>query len=97
MEKCKLFLSGSSAKLLSKDIATQLRGRSFSWELFPFSFREFLDFKGFTYSRMDSKTKYGLQKYFEEYFEKGGFPEVVESNKKVRLAIHQEYYKSDTD
>ena len=46
---------------------------------------------------MDSKTKYGLQKYFEEYFEKGGFPEVVESNKKVRLAIHQEYYKSDTD
>jgi|GEM_PF-2142650 len=32
--------------MLSKEIATQMRGRALSWEIFPFSFREFLDFKG---------------------------------------------------
>ena len=41
-EKCEVFISGSSAQLLSSEIATQMRGRSLSWELFPFSFGEFV-------------------------------------------------------
>ena len=45
-EKCEVYLTGSSAKMLSKEIATQMRGRALSWEMFPFSFREFLDYKG---------------------------------------------------
>ncbi|CBE67856.1 ATPase (AAA+ superfamily)-like (fragment) [Candidatus Methylomirabilis oxygeniifera] len=44
-EQCEVYLTGSSAKMLSKEIATQMRGRALSWELFPFSFREFLDYK----------------------------------------------------
>jgi len=37
-----IFLTGSSSKLLSKEIATQLRGRSLTIKVFPFSFREVL-------------------------------------------------------
>ena len=44
-ENCEVYLTGSSARMLSKEIATQMRGRALSWELFPFSFREFLDCK----------------------------------------------------
>ena len=45
-EQCEVYITGSSAQMLSKEIATQMRGRALSWEMFPFSFREFLDFKG---------------------------------------------------
>jgi predicted AAA+ superfamily ATPase len=34
-EKCEVFISGSSVKILSKELATQMRGRSIAWELFP--------------------------------------------------------------
>lgn len=49
-EKCVVYLTGSSARMLSKEIATQMRGRALSWELFPFSFREFLDTRGGAFS-----------------------------------------------
>lgn len=45
-EKCRIFVTGSSSKLLSKEIATSLRGRTLSYEIFPLSFREFLRSKG---------------------------------------------------
>ncbi|HRZ80143.1 MAG TPA: AAA family ATPase, partial [bacterium] len=44
-ELCEIYITGSSAKMLSSEIATQMRGRSLSYELFPFSFKEFLSFK----------------------------------------------------
>jgi predicted AAA+ superfamily ATPase len=93
-EKCRIFLSGSSAKLLSKEISTQMRGRSLSWELFPFSFKEFLDYKKCGYSGLDAKTRYNVQKNFDLYFRKGGFPEIQDKSDKITLLIHQEYYKS---
>jgi predicted AAA+ superfamily ATPase len=40
----KIFLTGSNAKMLSKEIATSLRGRSLSFEIMPLSFHEFLLF-----------------------------------------------------
>ena len=39
-----IFITGSSAKLLSTEIATSLRGRTISYEVFPFSFKEYLRF-----------------------------------------------------
>ncbi len=93
-EKCRIFLSGSSSKMLSKEISTQMRGRSLSWELFPFSFKEFLDYKKCDYSLIDSKKRYNIRNNFELYFQKGGFPEIQDKNDKITLLIHQEYYKS---
>ena len=49
-ENCSVFITGSSAKLLSKEIATALRGRTLSYEVFPLSFREFLRFLKKTWS-----------------------------------------------
>ncbi|MDC7244713.1 MAG: AAA family ATPase, partial [Sphaerochaetaceae bacterium] len=37
-ELCEIYITGSSSKLLSKEIATELGGRTFTWEMFPFSF-----------------------------------------------------------
>jgi predicted AAA+ superfamily ATPase len=93
-EKCEVFISGSSAKMLSKEIATQMRGRSISWELFPFSFREFLDFKNIDVSAATSKNRHLLQKYFNAFWETGGFPETLNASPKVRTKIHQEYFNA---
>ncbi len=93
-EKCTVFLSGSSAKMLSREVATQMRGRSLTWELFPFSFKEFVDYKEIEYDKLASKSRFMLRKCFDEYFQKGGFPEVRDVSEKVRMIIHQEYYKT---
>ncbi len=91
-EKCEIYITGSSAQFLSGEVATQMRGRALSWEMFPFSFREFLDFKGLTVSQnIFSRERYFILNAFEEYRKTGGFPEVLDSEPNVRIKIHQEY------
>jgi hypothetical protein len=91
-EQCEVYLTGSSAGMLSKEIATQMRGRALSWEMFPFSFREFLDYTG-TPSAAARSTKKRLlvQKVFQQYWETGGFPEVAGLGRNLRIKTHQEY------
>jgi uncharacterized protein len=94
-EKCEVYLTGSSAKMLSKEISTQMRGRALSWEMFPFSFSEFLDCKGVARgSRLSTKGKLLVRKAFEDYWETGGFPEVVGLERRLRIKIHQEYFQT---
>ena len=93
-ERCELYLTGSSARLLSREVATQMRGRSLSWELFPFSFTEFLDFKSIRAKPETSRNRLLTQKAFEEYWQKGGFPEVRNVPDRVRVMIHQEYFRT---
>jgi len=92
-ENCELYITGSSAHLLSKDIATQMRGRALSWEMFPFSFKEYLNFKGIDVPRaLSTKKQFQIRKGFEDYWQTGGFPEVAGLNRNLRIKIHQEYY-----
>ncbi len=92
-EHCEIYLTGSSARMLSKEIATQMRGRALSWELFPFSFKEFLDYKGIAgEGPLSTKKRLLVQKAFEEYWETGGFPEVAGLDRRLRIRIHQEYF-----
>ena len=92
-DKCEVYLTGSSAQMLSKEIATQMRGRALSWEMFPFSFREFLDWKKIEITRtLSTKKRLLVQKAFEEYWETGGFPEVAGLSRDLRIRIHQEYF-----
>ena len=94
-ENCEVYITGSSAQMLSKEIATQMRGRALSWELFPFSFQEFLDFKGIEAELpFASKKRFQIQKAFAEYWEKGGFPEVAGLNRQLRIKTHQEYWSA---
>ena len=91
-EKCQIYLTGSSARMLSKEIATQMRGRALSWELFPFSFREFLDWKGVeSADPLSTKKQLLIRKAFDEYWETGGFPEVAGLKRSLRIKTHQEY------
>ena len=92
-EKIQLTLTGSSANMLSREIATQMRGRALSWELFPFSFKEYLDGKGINNTLpLSSKRELMVQKAFNGYWETGGFPEVLGLDSRLRIRIHQEYF-----
>lgn len=91
-EKCEVYITGSSAQMLSREIATQMRGRALSWEMFPFSFREFLDFKGIEiHGPLSTKKRLIVQKAFEAYWAAGGFPEVAGFDRQLRIKTHQEY------
>ena len=94
-EKCEVYITGSSAQMLAREIATQMRGRAISWEMFPFSFREFLDFKGIDGDQpFSTKKRLLVQKAFEEYWESGGFPEVAGLDRHLRVKTHQEYFNT---
>ncbi|MEK6959600.1 MAG: ATP-binding protein [Nanoarchaeota archaeon] len=73
-----IFMSGSSSKLLSKEIATSLRGRSLSYLILPFSFTEYLDIKGYEANSVQSSERtIKILSSLDEYLEFGGYPEVV--------------------
>ncbi len=92
-EKCEVYITGSSARMLSREIATQMRGRALSWEVFPFSFQEFLDSQGIeSDGPFSTKKRLTIQKAFAEYWEVGGFPEVVGLDRMLRIKTHQEYW-----
>ena len=77
---CKFFITGSNASLLSKELGTKLTGRNVNVELFPFSFREFLSFKGFQLSRdwlSLTIQRAAVKKHFAEYLKHGGMPEYL--------------------
>jgi hypothetical protein len=74
-----LFLSGSSAKLLSREIATSMRGRAWEIQIHPFSFREWLRHHEHEnpecMSKLTSRRAALLDQQFAAYLETGGFPE----------------------
>lgn len=93
-EKAHLCLTGSSAKLLSREIATGLRGRSISTEMFPFSFTESLDHAGVdvgSQKRPGSKIRSILENRLRTYLQEGGFPEVQNISDEYRVKILQDY------
>ncbi|MDR1125568.1 MAG: ATP-binding protein [Deltaproteobacteria bacterium] len=92
-ENCAVWLTGSSARMLSKEMATQMRGRALSWEVFPFSFQEFLDSRGLKpEGALSTKKRLLAQKAFDEFWERGGFPETINLPEALRIKIHQEYF-----
>lgn len=80
-ERYKIFLTGSSSKLLSGEISSLLTGRHMSCRVFPLSFREYLVFRGVDYKgKKDMALKeMTYLKLFEEYFRIGGFPQAVQT------------------
>ena len=94
-EKVKLFVTGSSSKFLSKEIATSLRGRTLNYKLYPLNFDEFLSFKGVEVDKHFeySKQKYIIKKLLDEYINYGGFPEVVLDSSNLKRDILKNYYE----
>lgn len=93
-EDAQITLTGSSARLLSREIATTLRGRSLATEIFPFSFRETLRHQGeddTLATAVSSRRRALLANRLRHYLETGGFPEVQGVEAHYRIRILQEY------
>lgn len=91
-KKIDIYLTGSSAKLLSKEIATELRGRSIAFEMWPFSFKEFLLAKDKELKEPQSKIDLDHhKKQLEGYLLAGGFPELTILPLQEKNRILQDY------
>jgi len=88
----KFFITGSNARLLSKELATLLTGRHLQFSIFPFSFKEFLSFYKFHLKREDfylTEKRALIGRYFSDYLKMGGFPEYL---KYTKIEILQGYF-----
>jgi len=95
--KYRIIISGSSSKLLSNEIATELRGRYKSILMLPFSFKEVLKFHNVEITPLtEFSIKIGeVYNLFDEYIQFGGFPEIVKTDdKKEKISILENYYST---
>ncbi|HSX38095.1 MAG TPA: ATP-binding protein [Chlamydiales bacterium] len=89
-----LYLSGSSARLLSKEIATELRGRAISTEVWPYSLSEFLQASHLPKVAAGPMSPRARDEYLallRDYLLKGGFPEPIDYSEIDRRRVHQDY------
>jgi uncharacterized protein len=89
-ENCRIFLTGSSSRLLSKEISTGLRGRTVTYTLFPLSFSEYLSFKSVKPDIYSSAQTALIKNELNNYMESGGFPELLLEND-LKEKILREY------
>ncbi len=88
-----VYISGSSSKLISKELATILRGRALTVNVYPLSFREFLRFNGIELSKNweHSSQRLKVKKLFDQFMKTSGFPEIVLEND---LSLIDDYFKT---
>lgn len=65
---CSMFITGSNANLLSGELATLLSGRYIQFNIFPFDFKEYIEYTGYNHR---------IPKTFEDYMLYGGFPQIA--------------------
>ena len=90
-KKYSVFITGSNAKMLSKEIMAALGGRFLPVEVYPFSFKEYLSYTGVAYNDlalMATESKARFMKAYGEYFTWGGLPE------SVKLPVKRNYLSS---
>ena len=88
----RIFITGSSSKLLSMEIATSLRGRTLSFSLFPLSFREYLEAMDFSPAFPFIESERGILKsHLESFMQYGGFPELLDNDRMIKIRILKEY------
>lgn len=94
-ERIELFLSGSSARLLSREVATSMRGRALEVLVHPFSFREALRHRQLEPERkwraLPKAQRSALDKFLREYLTAGGFPEAQGLEARDRGSLLRSY------
>lgn len=88
-----IYITGSSAKLLSTEIATSLRGRSIAMEIQPYNFPEYLRAKEIPLPSkpLGRKQLDQYHKHLHEFFQSGGFPGVQNLSPQERIETLQNY------
>lgn len=87
-----IFITGSNSKLLSSEIATGLRGRTLSYEVYPLSFSEYLDFKEIEVDLYSSKSLAYIKNAQNSFLKDGAFPETLFLEDKYVNQTLQEYF-----
>jgi hypothetical protein len=94
-EKVEVFLSGSSAALLSREIATSMRGRAWEVIIHPFSFEEVLRHRGRPVppqpDLLPAPERSELERAFLDYLAVGGFPEAQGLDAAIRQRLLLDY------
>lgn len=87
-----IFITGSNSKLLSSEIATSLRGRTLSYEVFPLSFSEYLSFKDIKVDLYSSKSLAHIKNAQSKFLKEGAFPEILFLDEQYKNKTLQEYF-----
>ncbi len=94
-ERVEIVVSGSSARMLSGEVHTSLRGRGLATVIRPFSFREYLRHRGEEPAHEPARWKPAerslIERRFREYLIEGGFPEVQGLAPALRVELLQGY------
>ena len=86
-----IYITGSSAKLLSSEIATSLRGRGITYEIFPLSFDEYLRFKDIKVDFYSTKSLGFIKNALNLYLINGGFIETIDEDNTISRKILSDY------
>jgi predicted AAA+ superfamily ATPase len=87
----RLILSGSSSKLSSREIPTELRGQTITIPMFPLNWNEFLRFRG---ADIQTVSNAHILNLLREYLQFGGMPEIVLAEEGLRPLIVSDYLSS---
>lgn len=93
----RILVTGSSSELEEDKVDRQLRGKAFHLEVFPLSFKEYVDWHGFEYNihALSTKDTIHLKKLFEQFLREGGFPGIFElASTRDKNNLLQTYYRS---
>ena len=99
-QKIACFITGSNAKMLSREIGTTLGGRYLSVVVYPLSFAEALDFSGVAHdeeAQTSTQGRAAIANAFAKYFRFGGFPELQKIDPKIAYlnGVYQKVYLND--
>ena len=99
-EKYKVYITGSNAKMLSSDIQTTLGGRYITINVYPYSFREFLEVHHTAYdelSLLSTESRAAVMNRFIDYFHNGDFPEgaLLAAKRNYLTSVYQKIYLGD--
>ena len=98
--KYRVYVTGSNAKMLSKEVATTLGGRFFIYDTYPYSFKEYLAAQQVELKEhweYDTYQRSEVKRHLKEYFYFGGLPEILSfKNKRAMLSsLYQKIYLGD--
>ena len=98
--KHRVYITGSNAKMLSKDIQTTLGGRYIAVDVYPYDFKEFLSANNVDFNQktlLSTKGRAEILKQFNNYFYFGGFPEgaMLPSKRDYLTSVYQKIFLGD--
>jgi len=89
----RIYVTGSNAHLISREIATYLKGRSLETTIYPFSFPEYLKLKNIEFRQKDFIINQpNILNVFDDYLQFGGFPEVIKVATDEKRAVAKNIY-----